>query len=104
MALMPAAEDRGISARPARKSRDRFEQEGVEGLMDRSSRPFRTRSSVDAELALVGRSVVTISRLLAGLGLSSLRALDSQAGFGALRTRGTWRAAAHGHQETGAHR
>ena len=94
MGLMPAAEAAGISTRTARKWRDRFELEGVDGLMDRSSRPFKTRSSVDAELALrieqlrrsrmpmrriaavVGRSVATISRLLAGLGLSSLKALD----------------------------
>ena len=94
MGLMPAAEAAGVSARTARKWRDRFEQEGLDGLKDRSSRPLQTRSSVDCELALrieqlrrsrmpmrriaavVGRSVATISRLLAGLGLSSLRALD----------------------------
>ena len=94
MGLMPAAEAAGISARTARKWRDRFEQVGVEGLMDRSSRPLKTRSSMDPEVALrieqlrrsrmpmrriaavVGRSVSTISRLLAGLGLSSLKALD----------------------------
>jgi transposase InsO family protein len=94
MGLMPAAEAAGISARTARKWRDRFEQEGVDGPMDRSSRPLKTRSSMDAELALrieqlrrsrmpmrriasiVGRSVATISRLLAGLGLSSLKALE----------------------------
>lgn len=94
MGLMPAAEAAGISTRTARKWRDRFEQVGVEGLMDRSSRPLKTRSSMDPEVALrieqlrrsrmpmrriaavVGRSVSTISRLLAGLGLSSLKALD----------------------------
>lgn len=92
--LMPAAEAAGISARTARKWRDRFEHEGVEGLMDRSSRPARTRSTIDDEMALrieqlrrsrmpmrriaavVGRSVATISRVLAGLGLSSLKALE----------------------------
>jgi len=92
--LMPAAEAAGISARTARKWRDRFEQEGIDGLMDRSSRPARTRSTIDGDLALrieqlrrsrmpvrriaavVGRSVATISRVVAGLGLSSLKALD----------------------------
>lgn len=94
MGLMPAAEAAGISARTARKWRERFEHDGVEGLMDRSSRPTRTRTTVDAQLALrieqlrrsrmpmrriaavVGRSVSTISRVLATAGLSSLKALD----------------------------
>lgn len=92
--LMPAAEAAGISARTARKWRDRYEQEGINGLMDRSSRPARTRSTIDGDLALrieqlrrsrmpirriaavVGRSVATISRVVAALGLSSLKALD----------------------------
>jgi transposase InsO family protein len=70
------------------------EQSGEQALRDRSSRPARTRSTVDSELAqrieqlrrarmpmrriaaVVGRSVATVSRLLAGLGLSSLKALD----------------------------
>ena len=51
MGLMPAAEAAGISARTARKWRDRFEQEGLAGLLDRSSRPLKTRSTVDTELA-----------------------------------------------------
>lgn len=51
MALMPAAEAAGISVRTARKWRDRFEQDGLSGLLDRSSRPLKTRSTVDAELA-----------------------------------------------------
>ena len=94
MGLMPAAEAAGISARTARKWRERFEQEGPAGLLDRSSRPAKTRSTVDAELArrieqlrrarmpmrriaaVVGRSVATVSRLLARMGLSSLKALD----------------------------
>jgi transposase InsO family protein len=94
MGLMPAAEAAGISTRTARKWRKRFEQEGVDGLMDRSSRPAKTRSTINDELALrieqlrrsrmpirriaavVGRSVATISRVLARLGLSSLKALD----------------------------
>ena len=96
MGLMPAAEAAGISVRTARKWRDRFEQEGLAGLLDRSSRPLKTRSTVESELAarieqlrrarmpmrriaaVVGRSVATISRLLAGVGLSSLRALEPQ--------------------------
>ena len=94
MGLMPAAEAAGISVRTARKWRDRFEQLGEWGLRDRSSRPVKTRSTVDKYLlqrieqlrrarmpmrriaAVVGRSVATVSRLLASLGLSSLKALD----------------------------
>lgn len=94
MGLMPAAEAAGISRRTANKWRNRFELLGFEGLIDRTSRPVRTRSTVDAELAqrierlrrkrmpmrriaqVVGRSVATISRVLAQLGLSSLKALD----------------------------
>ncbi len=97
MGLMPAAEAAGISVRTARKWRDRFERLGLQGLLDRSSRPARTRSTVDAELAtrieqlrrtrmpmrriaaVVGRSVATISRVLAGMGLSSLKALELKA-------------------------
>jgi transposase InsO family protein len=91
---MPAAEAAGISRQSARKWLVRFEQSGEQALRDRSSRPARTRSTVDSELAqrieqlrrarmpmrriaaVVGRSVATVSRLLAGLGLSSLKALD----------------------------
>lgn len=94
MGLMPAAEAAGISPRTARKWLARFEQQGSPGLMDLSSRPAKTRSTLDAHLAqrieqlrrarmpmrtianVVGRSVATISRLLARLGLSSLKALD----------------------------
>lgn len=94
MGLMPAAEAAGISARTARKWRDRFEQLGLDGLQDRSSRPARTRSTIDGALAerieqlrrsrmpmrriagVIGRSVATVSRFLAGLGLSSLKALE----------------------------
>jgi transposase InsO family protein len=94
MGLMPAAEAAGISPRTARKWRSRFDLLGLDGLIDRTSRPLRTRSTVDADLALrierlrrkrmpmrriaqvVGRSVATISRILAQLGLSSLKALD----------------------------
>jgi transposase InsO family protein len=94
MGLMPAAEAAGISRQSGRKWLVRFEQSGEQALRDRSSRPARTRSTVDSELAqrieqlrrarmpmrriaaVVGRSVATVSRLLAGLGLSSLKALD----------------------------
>ena len=92
--LAPAAQAAGVSLRTARKWLARFEQEGLAGLADRSSRPSRTRATVDATLAgsieqlrrlrmpmrriaeLVGRSVSTVARWLARLGLSSLKALD----------------------------
>ncbi len=92
MGLMPAAEAAGISARTARKWRDRFACHGLDGLLDRSSRPAQTRSTLDAVLLqrieqlrrqrmpmrriaeIVGRSVATVSRVLASLGLSSLKA------------------------------
>jgi transposase len=94
MGLIPAAEAAGISAGCARKWLRRFEEEGEAGLMDRTCRPHRTRCSIDAPLAeriealrrdrmpvrriatVVGRSVATISRFLARLGLSSLKALE----------------------------
>jgi transposase InsO family protein len=94
MGLRAAAEAAGVSLRTARKWLRRFEQEGLAGLADRSSRPSRTRASVDEALQrsigqlrrlrmpmrriaeLVGRSVSTVARWLARLGLSSLRALD----------------------------
>jgi len=92
--LIAAAEAAGISPRTARKWLHRFAVQGEAGLMDRSSRPVRTRSTVDEELRtrieqlrrqrmpmrtiarVVGRSVATISRVLATLGLSSLKALE----------------------------
>lgn len=95
MGLMPAAEAAGISARTARKWRDRYGDLGLEGLMDRSCRPLRTRNTICADLShrieqlrrarmpmrriavVVGRSVATISRHLAKLGLSSLKVLDA---------------------------
>ena len=94
MGLTAAAEAAGVSPRTARKWLARFDHEGLDGLRDRSSRPGRTRSTVDAALEhsieqlrrlrmpmrriaeLVGRSVSTVSRRLARLGLSSLKALD----------------------------
>ena len=95
--LIPAAEAAGISPRTARKWLARFKKEGVAGLMDRSSRPHRTRRTVDEPLvqrivqlrkghmpmrriaAIMGRSVATISRVLARVGLSSLKALQPKA-------------------------
>src|SRR5689334_5400420 len=94
MGLRSAAEAAGVSLPTGRKWLKRYEQEGLDGLADRSSRPCRTRGSVDETLKcsieqlrrlrmpmrriaeLVGRSVSTVSRWLARLGLSSLRMLD----------------------------
>ena len=84
MGLMPAA----------RKWLGRFRESGEAGLIDRSSRPHKTLSAVDDGLrvhieqlrrartpmrtivCVAGRSVATISRVLATLGLSSLKALE----------------------------
>ena len=97
MGLMPAAEAGGISTRTARKWRKRFEEHGEQGLLDRSSRPAKVRTSLDQALCerieqlrrsrmpmrriatVVGRSVATVARLLARLGLSSLKTLDPAA-------------------------
>lgn len=94
LGLTAAAEAAGVSLRTARKWHRRFEQDSLEGLADRSSRPRRTRDTVDEALLgwmeqlrrqrmpmrriaeLVGRSVATVSRWLARLGLSSLKALE----------------------------
>lgn len=94
MGLMAAAEAAGVSLRTARKWLKRYEQEGLDGLADRSSRPSRTRASVDEAVQrwieqlrrlrmpmrriaqIVGRSVSTVSRWLARAGLSSLKALE----------------------------
>jgi transposase InsO family protein len=96
MGLMPAAEAAGISPRTARKWLDRFKTQGEAGLLDRSSRPNKTRSTIDEVqrtrieqlrrsrmpmrtiARVVGRSVATISRVLAILGLSSLKALEAK--------------------------
>lgn len=93
LGLVPAAEAAGISVRMARKWLRRFETQGDAGLMDRSSRPIRTRCAGDDELRarierlrhsrmpmrtiarVVRRSVATIGRVLTTLGLSSLKAL-----------------------------
>lgn len=94
LGLVPAAAAAGISERTARKWLRRYEADGIAGLADRSSRPAKTRSTVDEELRqrierlrrsrmpmrriaqVVGRSVATISRVLAALGLSNLKALE----------------------------
>lgn len=94
MGLIPAAEAAGISRQTARKWQRCFEEGGQDALRDRSSRPDRTRSTIDAALAerieqlrrarmpmrriaaVVGRSIATVSRFLASLGLSSLKVLD----------------------------
>ena len=94
MGLTPAAEAAGISTRTARKWLKRFEEHGEQALLDRSSRPARLRTSLDQTLrqrieqlrrsrmpmrciaAVTGLSVATICRLLARLGLSSLKALE----------------------------
>jgi len=95
--LTAAAEAAGVSLRTARKWLGRFRQGGMPALADRSSRPKRTRSSIDEALGqrieqlrrarmpmrriaeLVGRSLSTVARWLARHGLSSLRALDPPA-------------------------
>lgn len=95
--LTPAAEAAGVSLRTARKWQARFRQEGCAGLADRTSRPQHTRCRVDAALAqrieqlrrarmpmrsiaaLAGVSVATVSRFLARLGLSRLKALEPPA-------------------------
>lgn len=97
LGLIPAAEAAGISVRTARKWHQRFVLFGEAGLSDRSSRPHRTRTTVDTELRcrierlrrarmpmrriaqVVGRSIATVSRVLAAAGLSSLKALDPKA-------------------------
>ncbi len=97
MGLSRAAQAAGISVRTARKWRLRFEVGGDAGLFDASSRPHRTRTTLDDALLaridrlrrdrrpmrviarVVGRSVATVSRVLKRLGLSSLKALDRRA-------------------------
>jgi len=96
MGLTRAAQASGISVRTARKWMLRFEVGGHGGLFDASSRPHRTRTTLDDVLVaridglrrdrrpmwaiarVVGRSVATISRVLKRLGLSSLKALDAR--------------------------
>jgi transposase len=61
MGLMPAAEAAGISRQTARKWQRRFQEGGQEAVRDRSSRPQRTRTTLDSELAqrMAHRAVTT---------------------------------------------
>src|ERR1700756_263989 len=89
-----ASEAAGVCPRTGRKWVDRFEQEGLAGLPDRSSRPHRLRQPTPPEVierieslrrqrlpgkeiaATVGVSAATVSRVLKRLGLSKLSALE----------------------------
>ena len=89
-----ASEAAGVCPRTGRKWRDRFEQEGLAGLQDRSSRPKRLRQPTPPEVVeriaslrrqrmpgqeiatTVGVSPATVSRVLKRLGLSKLSALE----------------------------
>ena len=84
----------GVCPRTGRKWRDRFDQEGLAGLQDRSSRPHRLYRPTPPEVieriaslrrqrmpgteiaATVGVSPATVSRVLKRLGLSKLSALE----------------------------
>lgn len=89
-----ASEAAGVCPRTGRKWRARFEQEGLAGLQDRSSRPRRLRKPTPPEVverivalrrqrmpgkeiaATVGVSPATVSRVLQRLRLSKLSALE----------------------------
>jgi transposase InsO family protein len=89
-----ASEAAGVCPRTVRKWVDRYEQEGVAGLQDRSSRPHRLRHPTpqpvierieslrrqrltgQAIAAEVGVSAATVSRVLKRLGLNKLSALE----------------------------
>ena len=89
-----ASEAAGVCPRTGRKWRDRFEQEGLAGLHDRSSRPRRLRQPTPLQVieriaslrrqrmpgkeiaTAVGVSPATVSRVLKRLGLSKLSALE----------------------------
>ena len=89
-----ASEAAGVCPRTGRKWRDRFEQEGLAGLQDRSSRPKRLRKPTPPEVSeriaslrrqrmpgkeiatTVGVSPATVSRVLKRLGLSKLSAME----------------------------
>jgi transposase InsO family protein len=89
-----ASQAAGVCPRTGRKWRDRFEQEGLAGLRDRSSRPHRLRKPTSAEVVeriaslrrqrmpgkeiagTVGVSPATVSRVLSRLGLNKLSALE----------------------------
>jgi hypothetical protein len=92
-----AAAAAGVTPRTARKWLARFRQEGEAGLADRPSRPWRTRRRAEGAAARqaerlrrarmpmrpiaahTGLSAATVSRLLARIGLSSLKSLDPPA-------------------------
>jgi transposase InsO family protein len=89
-----AATAAGVCPRTARKWVQRFDAEGVAGLVDRSSRPHssptRTPSDIEAEViewrrrrwtgaqiaARVGVSLTSVFRILRRLGLNRLKALE----------------------------
>lgn len=89
-----ASEAADVCPRTGRKWRDRFKQEGLAGLRDRSSRPHRLRKPTPPEVVeriaslrrqrmpaneiatTVGVSPSTVSRVLKRLGLSKLSALE----------------------------
>ncbi|HSS87307.1 MAG TPA: IS481 family transposase [Reyranella sp.] len=89
-----ASEAAGVCPRTGRKWVNRFEQEGLAGLQDRSSRPHRLRQPTPPEVierieslrrqrlpgkeiaATVGVSAATVSRVLKRLGLSKLSTLE----------------------------
>ena len=89
-----ASEAAGVCPRTGRKWVERFKQEGVAGLQDRSSRPHRLRQPTAPEVierieslrrqrmpgneiaATVGVSAATVSRVLKRLGLNKLSALE----------------------------
>jgi transposase InsO family protein len=94
LGLRAAAFAAGVSVHAALKWVKRVQEHGLTGLSDRSSRPIKTRSTIDTDVLLrieqfrrtrmpmhridstVGRDVATVSRLLARMGLSSLKALE----------------------------
>src|SRR3977135_4541664 len=89
-----ASEAVGVCPRTGRKWVERFKQEGLPGLQDRSSRPHRLHQPTPQPVidrieslrrqrmpgkeiaATVGVSAATVSRTLKRLGLSKLRALE----------------------------
>ena len=89
-----ASEAAGVCPRTGRKWVNRFEQEGLAGLQDRSSRPHRLRQPTPPQVierieslrrqrmpgkeiaTTVGVSAATVSRVLKRLGLSKLSALE----------------------------
>ena len=88
------AEAFGVCQRTVRKWVKRFDQEGLEGLKDRSSRPHRLHNPTPLALvtrieqlrrqrrsgqqiaAQLGLSPATVSRILQRLGLNKLKALE----------------------------